>query len=315
MSKSLEDQIERMYGDKFAAIDKSRLEEIKEGIKSGDKTYTEGVVRETRRDGEQYPSQWTVEVVGPRQRSVHRIHEERSERAQDTDERQNAPVTTDENKWIENPDRYDYPGVDTIPESRLAARAEAVGAVALERGWADRVEHKGRGTRLQGKFSPKGSKTYGRDEAVVRVVNKAEEPAKTLAHELGHALDYDLHPGRGRYGLSDKLFGDLELGLSDDPTPEERREVAKRKGQLKREAEEISKKARGGYTARSKYRNEDAELTADFVGQAILQPRATRRDAPNLFQRLEEVAAEEGFSDIFPHPLERDPERQGILQD
>jgi len=42
-------------------------------------------------------------------------HESRSQKAQDTDELFRAAITTDYDRWVRNPDRYDFPGVDTPP--------------------------------------------------------------------------------------------------------------------------------------------------------------------------------------------------------
>lgn len=46
-------------------------------------------------------------------RELREIHESRSERAQAADESQLATVTTDPTKWREDPDDFDFPGVDT----------------------------------------------------------------------------------------------------------------------------------------------------------------------------------------------------------
>lgn len=292
-----------------------QTDDLEAAIRERDPSVIEGEVKERQHAGERYPSQWTVEISGPRSEAIKEIHESRSERAQDTDERQNAPVTTDEEKWIENKNRLDYPGVDTIPEERLAARAEAAAGWALEEGILNRVEHKGSGSRLQGKFSPPEAKTYGKGESVVRVQREAGTPSKTLAHELGHAIDYAFDEDAD-YGLSEFLFSsdDFYEGEYMDLEPDERRAVAKKSNQLKREAERVSQQSRGGVQSRGKkYRTSDIELTADVLGQGILQPRATRREAPLLFGRLEEAAERGGFESVFPEPLGRDPERRGIL--
>lgn len=44
--------------------------------------------------------------------SARRVHEDRSERAQSVDESRKAEVTTDFETWAENPDRFDFPGID-----------------------------------------------------------------------------------------------------------------------------------------------------------------------------------------------------------
>lgn len=252
------------------------------------------------KDKSRTESPFTVEASGLGPAAVEKVHESRSERAQDVDEQQNAPVTTDEEKWIENKNRYDFPGVDTIPERRQQARAENAAGVVQDLNAVDRVEQKGSAKTLQGKFSPSGSKTYGRDEDVVRVQGNANQPERTLAHELGHAIDFGFGDERG-YSLSDELFG------LDTPTSEGETEA------LVDQAKEVSEKARGDFEGQESYRREFTELTADVVGQAILQPRATKRDAPQLFDRIEDAAEREGFSEAIPEPLGNDPEPIGIL--
>jgi len=227
-------------------------------------------------------------------------HEERSERAQDVDEQQNAPVAPNYETWAENKNRYDLPGVDTIPPGRQAARAEQAAQIAEERGAVDRVEQKGSAKNLQGKFSPQGQSTYGKDETVVRVQGTADHPERTLAHEMGHAIDYAYGDSRG-YNLTTELF-DL-----DTPTDEAQTEG------LADEAIAVSEKARGDFKGQQQYRRQFKELTADIVGQAIIQPRATKRDAPNLFERVQEAAEDAGFGGAIPKPLANDPKRPRIL--
>jgi hypothetical protein len=42
---------------------------------------------------------------------------ERSSRSRGVDEEQRAPITTRANVWAENPDEYDFPGIDTPTEN------------------------------------------------------------------------------------------------------------------------------------------------------------------------------------------------------
>lgn len=297
-----EKEREEMYGETYKRIDRTSPNELAEIVRAGPSDYTGGEVKERHRGGEDYPSQWNLETVGPRRRTIERIEAARSQRAQDADLRQNAPVTTDEEKWIEHPNRYDYPGVDTIPEERINRRAEAAAAFALDHGFVDRVEQKGTAKRNQGKFSPRGSSTYGHGVNVARVQKTADEPGKTLAHEVSHAIDYSFDEGK-RYGLASALF-------------EQREGEGPSRRTLEEEALEISKKSRGDWrpgSSHGNYRRGHDELLADFLGSAFIQPRATRRDAPHLWERLEELGAEGGFLEAIPEPLGRDPERQGIL--
>jgi hypothetical protein len=274
-------------------------EEIEEDLRGrGISEFAGGVYEYS--DESQTESPWTVTATGVGPNAVEKVHQNRSERAQTADEKQNAPVTTHEEKWMEDPNRYDYPGVDTIPESRQRRRAERAARISEQLGMVDRVEQKGNAKTLQGKFSPAGSKTYGREENVVRVQSNANQPERTLAHEVGHAVDFGYGDRRG-YTLSDELF-DLDSPTSEGQTSD-----------LVDEAREVSQKARGDFKGQRQYRNEFTELTADVVGQAIIQPRATKRDAPRLFERVQEAAEEAGFDAAIPEPLEADPEPDGIL--
>jgi hypothetical protein len=47
------------------------------------------------------------------QKEAFEQHQERSPRAKDVDEQRRATVTTDFETWSDNPDRFDYPGIDT----------------------------------------------------------------------------------------------------------------------------------------------------------------------------------------------------------
>lgn len=287
----------------YAVTEKVRntpAQEIEQSFRNmGISEFTGGTYDYT--DSSKTVSPFTVDASGLGPAAVEKIHENRPEREQTVDEKQNAPVTTDEEKWIENKNRYDYPGVDTIPAGRQQRRAERAAQIGQEIGAVDRVEQKGSAKNLQGKFSPEGSSTYGKGENVARVQGTANEPERTLAHEIGHAVDYGFGDN-GFYELSDELFG------LDSPTSEGKTE------QLVDEAKEVSRKARGDFKRQEEYRSEFTELTADIVGQAIIQPRATKRDAPTLFNRLEEKAEEGGFAEMFPEPLENDPEPQGFLK-
>jgi len=231
-------------------------------------------------------SPFTVDVTGLTPNALKKVHNDRTERAQDVDEQQNAPVTLDEEKWIQNKNQLDYPGVDTIPKDRQGRRASTAAKKVQDQGMLDRVEKKGSAKTIAGKFSPKGNDTYGKQEDVVRVQDNASNPERTLAHEVGHAVDFGTGEDRG-FNLTEKLF-DLDSSVSDGQTKE-----------LTEEAKGISKRARGDFKGQEQYRNQFKELTADVVGQSIVEPRATKRDAPELFDRVETVAEEEGLGDLF----------------
>lgn len=116
-----------------------------------------------------------------------------------------------------------------------------------------------------------------------------------------HFVRYSTNtPDRG-FSLTDSIF-DLG-GRVGAGKPEE----------LVEEAQTLSEKARGSFKRQETYRTQFTELTADAVGQSIIQPAATKRDAPGIFSRVEEAAEESRFGAAIPEPLETDPERRGFL--
>lgn len=48
------------------------------------------------------------------------VQDGRSERAKELDRQLDAQITTDVDQWAEDPDSYDFPGVDTGPTFREA---------------------------------------------------------------------------------------------------------------------------------------------------------------------------------------------------
>lgn len=308
-----EERLRGQYGPIFDEIDEMPVEDIENELRGigatnfGKKETTKpGETVFVPTDQQTAESPFRVSVKGPARRSINKIHQSRSERAQDVDEQQNAPITTDEEKWIENKNRYDYPGVDTIPESRKRKRAEKAAEVAEDIGAVDRVEQKGEAKTLGGKFSPEGSDTYGRGEAVARVQETTSQPDRTLAHEIGHAFDYSVGDNPNKPGLGEEIF---------DESPETTvvgREFDEDTDPLIEQAYNLSERARKGGGGR--YRRQEVELTADAVSQTILNPRAARREAPDLVDRIEEKAEEFGFDKAIPDPLGNDPEPEGFLK-
>ena len=51
-------------------------------------------------------------------RGVQIFHDSRPESTQDNDESRDARLTTDVQQWADNPEKYDFPGVDTGPKFR-----------------------------------------------------------------------------------------------------------------------------------------------------------------------------------------------------
>lgn len=229
------------------------------------------------------------EFIGEKERreEIEKVQQNRSEKARKIDRQYNAPVTDNVEKWKENPNRYDLAGVDTIPSSIRKTRADQAGQKAQEKDFLDKIEFKGNAKRLKGKFSPKGTKTYGRNENIIRVQKNTEDKGRVLAHEIGHAIsrgagDQITHSRIRK--ISNKLFVPKKM---------------EKEGKLRNEAKELSERMRGkikGSAKHRKYRRKDEELVADFFSSAIIEPRATKREAPNLFERVNEELKESGTS-------------------
>jgi|APHM01.1.fsa_nt_gi hypothetical protein len=210
---------------------------------------------------------------------AHQKHRKRSARAKKMDREFNAPLTSDQDEWAESPNRLDIVGIDTISMDNYLDRAETAAGIALDTGAVDRVEQKGTGKQLQGKFSPAGNSRYGAGDAVVRVMNTANDPETTLAHEVSHGLDYGLRKPPGERKTQMDFFGVSEAIADDD--------------ELLSEARTLSERFRGEIKSRGKkYRESPTELVADAMASGILEPRAARREAPNVFDRIEKELSE-----------------------
>lgn len=217
------------------------------------------------------PSPFNITPLLPQ--TIEEIHDQRSEKAQIADESFNAPLAPDAEAWAENPDRFDFPGIDTIPRDRLLERANNAAEKAIDRGSLDSVQEKDMKDAL-GRFT--GSPNTVPNNVIktrsnldtMPTVGQAKGPV--LAHEVGHAEDFDAAEGTG-FSTQTGFFE------SDDPDEE-----------LLTEATQLSVRARGGFEADDEYRTENMEIFADAFGLAQTEPRAVKRDAPKLFEKIEE---------------------------
>lgn len=201
--------------------------------------------------------------------SPRETHESRSERSQSMDEKFNAPITLDVEKWRENPNRLDLPGVDTIPYQEERGRGRRFAEKTEEAGRVDKIKEDGRMNRARGRFKVKGfDKEIWLNPSITG--NPDVEPrfreGPVIAHEAGHAIDYGDSSTR-----SFDLLDDLRDEDEDGEAVEEVRDVSR---MMRGEWEGASRKRRA-------YRDDDAELVADFYASLAVQPRATRREAPN----------------------------------
>lgn len=180
----------------------------------------------------------------------------RSAEARRTDRSFNAPITLDPDEWLDNMARLDFPGVDTIPEQRRAKRVrEKARQAPTEIASGDLPE--GVSGRLSG--------------GVAKVsISNSFDPISSLAHEIGHAVDFERGDSTGL--LSDDFF--------DEPLREEAKTLSVRRRPMVQSAESIEE----AYPDR----DFDAELFADAFASATEEPAATRRIAPNLFRKLQD---------------------------
>lgn len=242
-------------------------------------------------------SPFTTRITGTQRQAVERVHNNRSEAAQEADESFNAPTTTDARKWAEAPNKFDYPGVDTVSDSVQRDRAEDLTEFAQSSGIVEDVNVESDiSVSSDGVGNPMGRAStdeFG-TSSTVQVRDDVErgdvdDPrfdfGPVLAHEVGHAVDFGS-------GLT------FSEALEKDSNEE-----------LREEAVEVSKTVRGPFEnasdERIDYRSGEGEgsreLVADFVAARTLQPRATERAAPELTEEFDEEFRDEfgrDFDDI-----------------
>lgn len=108
-------------------IKQNRLPRAKDAAFSGD-VEAQGFVREQVEAGESYDIEFSRGAAGPVEGAgedfdrLLDVHESRSERAQALDERMSAPNTRDPIEWVNNMERMDFPGIDTIDPLDLHAQ-------------------------------------------------------------------------------------------------------------------------------------------------------------------------------------------------
>lgn len=242
-------------------------------------------------------SPFTTRITGTQRQAVERVHNNRSEAAQEADESFNAPTTVDARKWAESPNEFDYPGVDTVSDSVQRDRAQDLTEFAQSSGIVEDVNVESEISvssdgvdNIMGRAS---TDEFG-TSSTVQVLDDVEsgdvdDPrfdfGPVLAHEVGHAVDFGS-------GLT------FSEALEKDGNEE-----------LREEAVEVSKTVRGPFENASDdridYRSGDGEgsreLVADFVAARTLQPRATERIAPDLTDEFDEEFRDEfgrDFDDI-----------------
>lgn len=203
-----------------------------------------------------------------------RQHSKRSERAQTVDENHNAPLPDTYGQWARNPNRYDLPGVDTIPEEKERERAESFAHSQKERGAISNIDKSASlETKTAGHFA-KGTFSAGDKSVQVGDFISEDEEAFVLSHEAGHAADAFATPGEtttSRESELDKMF-----------------ETEEKKQKVSDDLTALSKRARGQFGDGDTYRSSTHERIADAVSLTVLEPRAARREGGEAVDFLEE---------------------------
>jgi len=151
-------------------------------------------------------------------------NQERSERAQTADENYNAPIAPDYNTWAENPDRYDLPGVDTIPQDERDARGRAAAEAAQDAGLIDRIERTTFDGNRRGQFTSEDPRRTPADEEPDKYIQADEDlddefpvfqEGPVMAHETGHAIDFAVAPGE-QFGSKGGFFEGRDEDLESE---------------------------------------------------------------------------------------------------
>lgn len=268
-----------------STVDRSIFRNLESSLESEDpEEFREN--RFSRRKASDPVTPFTTQPFGTVRNVANVRHEERSEVAQGTDEAFNAPIAPDYETWRENPDEYDLPGVDTIPQEERDRRGRAAAEAAQDTGLVDRVERTGfdrEGRR--GQFSADvPNRVVTDDDEIDRTIQARpdlddESPVfqegPVLAHETGHAIDFAAGGLTERFGSEFDFFDGRDADLRD-------------------EAERLSERVRGSIEdGQRAYREDSRELVADAFAAMTIEPRAARREAPNLVDALQTEFVEE----------------------
>lgn len=233
-------------------------------------------------------------------------HQVRSRHARTADESFNAPVAPDYQTWRRHPDRYDLPGVDTIPDERLRERAggflseaQRAGAVQEFREGDEAITI---GDRFRGQFSGAGKVVALRpEEKLMEESLPSMRPGPVLAHEVGHAVDFEAAPADVEanptgFAFASEVEAHREnIGAAIDLARRKERgeiDIAGRgaEEELLTELRSLSVRARGEFDSdEDEYRASLKEVMADALGVYRLEPRAVKREAPRAASFLADL--------------------------
>jgi len=223
--------------------------------------------------------------------------EERTKEARTADESfRSTKVTEDYETWRQNPGRWDFEGVDTIPAERKRQRAEQALDTAMEAGLVSEFrEGPVSDFPDQSKGTERGVFSAGEDIVAVKDRLDEEQRQFTLAHEVGHAVDY------GEWNSSAEAMQGLGLGELDPQVTSEQMtgEIGgpiDDPDEATEELREVSEEARGPISPGNKeYRESPKELFADFFAEAVLKPRNTKAQTEK---------SREALAETFEDPIE-----------
>lgn len=206
------------------------------------------------------------------------IHSARSRKARIADESFRAVDTWESypkervvREWYAGPNRMDLAGVDTVATRHKEARAERV-LEAFERGGliSGVIETDLPGAEM-GRFVPEGEEQVeGRKEVQLDRASGAGD-SSILAHELGHALDYELGGSFGGFGISADTIEDEDFA---------------------EDVKGASVERRGSFNEGNEYRNTPTEQFADWFERFVRTPRYTKAKHGSPVETIEEAARE-----------------------
>jgi len=249
------------------------------------------------------------------------IHEARSEKAQSADESFNAPIAPTLGHWVRDPNRWDLPGVDTIAPEVGRKRAESFLTNLQDYGIVETVTEKESIESQSATRTALGLFRVADREVLLRKdlerwYNRIS--GFTAAHEAGHAIDY---VEMQRQRLKQPKYFDLPEGIDFLPEDQERIDTLFQDSEetIDEQLDRLTVRARGAYVGNdpdeefadiradedeeySEYRSGLDEKMADAFALAVLEPRATKREAPELFEFLQEKIPEPRPWSPWTHP-------------
>ena len=221
-------------------------------------------------------SPFILEPRDKQKEKLMKIHRKRSKRAQKIDESKNANITLDEKKWKKKPNRYDIPGIDTIPKDVQRKRALSFLENAMEKNIvSEAVEDV--------ELKAKGAFDFYTKKMIFSTTDEDLLQPSTIAHELGHALDVaDISIERS------KRIRDFSTVGTKSSSAVSKRAQSKKAKRRRKQFMQVSEFMRGGIPTDEykKYREDRFELYADAVASTIIQPSYTKKHFPEVYKTI-----------------------------